>query len=317
MHEASPFLKWAGGKTWLAKSLSESLPEIHGTYYEPFLGGGSMYFALLPKRAVLSDTNEWLIRTYQAVKEAPARIMHYLAKWTNSREDFYKIRASKFSDKYLSAAQFIYLNKTGWNGLYRVNKKGDFNVPFGNNQREVLDNYELFEASKVLQVARLEVRDFEVAIRDAKRGDLVYLDPPYTVLHSKNGFRRYNESLFTWDDQLKLAKIATVLVKRGCAVVVSNADHREVINLYGNFHHHSIERHSTIAADLNARRRTTEALFLSFEIPSETKFYERFILDAKRNTERSRIRATSRAEDILNRDSRKMAVAKDHPDLAD
>jgi DNA adenine methylase len=281
MDKASPFLKWAGGKKWLARILADCLPKITGMYYEPFLGGGSMYFAVLPKTAVLSDTNDWLIKTYLAVQEAPEKINNHLADWTNSQDDYYKIRASRFTDKYLKAAQFIYLNKTGWNGLYRVNKNGDFNVPFGNNQREIINNQDLYLASKALQGARFEVCDFERAISDAKQGDLVYFDPPYTVLHSENGFRRYNESLFSWDDQLRLAKIAAILAEKGCKVIVSNADHREVINLYDNFFYLSIMRNSTIASNVKARRKTTEALFLSFEISSEAQIFERFINNAK------------------------------------
>jgi DNA adenine methylase len=222
-----------------------------------------------------------LIQTYRAVQEAPARIIDYLANWTNSREDYYKIRASRFTDEYLRAAQFIYLNKTGWNGLFRVNQSGEFNVPFGNNNREIISDQDLYLASEALQVARFKVCDFEMAISDAKQGDLVYLDPPYTVLHSENGFRRYNESLFTWEDQLRLARIATRLAERGCTVVVSNADNREVINLYNGFFYHSIRRSSTIASKVKARRKTTEALFLSFEISSETHIFQRLILDAK------------------------------------
>jgi len=258
-----PFLKWAGGKQWLSDRLIRLVPETHHTYFEPFLGGGSLFFAACPKRAILGDINERLIETYLAVRDYPDDIIEALSQWPNEKKVYYQIRSSEYSDAALRAAQFIYLNKSCWNGLYRVNKKGRFNVPFGNNRRDIFYSQQILEASGILKNAELKCCDFQELVQIATAGDFVYLDPPYTVLHSKNGFRRYNEKLFSWDDQVRLAETAHVLAKRGCLVLVSNAYNEDLANLYPDFVRLRLYRHSTLAADTLCRRGTQEALFLS------------------------------------------------------
>jgi len=258
-----PFLRWAGGKQWLAHKLARLIPVHDHTYYEPFLGGGSLFFAACPNRAILGDINERLIGTYQILRDRPKDLILILSQWENDEETYYKVRTTEYKDDLWQAAQFIYLNKTCWNGLYRVNRQGGFNVPFGYNNRKVFDGTHLLEASEVLQNAKVIYCDFEQLLKTATAGDFVYLDPPYTVLHSRNGFRQYNEKLFSWQDQVRLADTARELAHRGCLVVISNADNEEVLSLYPDFLYQKVSRHSVLAANPKWRQKTSEALLVS------------------------------------------------------
>ena len=258
-----PFLRWAGGKQWLTDKLPDISPDNFGVYYEPFLGGASFFFALGPENAVLSDSNYQLIETFQAVRDKPREVISKLEVWQNDRETYYRIRASRFTKKTERAAQFIYLNKTCWNGLYRVNKKGEFNVPFSNNGRAVFDHNHLTAISSLLISVKFLAGDFEKILSTASKGDLVYLDPPYTVSHSKNGFRQYNEQLFTWEDQKRLSQVSHNLAEKGCYVIVSNAWHMPILEMYKNFQPFKILRHSKLAANPNNRKKVKEVLLLS------------------------------------------------------
>ena len=258
-----PFLRWAGGKQWLSHTLLRLVPGNDCTYYEPFVGGGSLFFARRPTRAVLGDINGRLTETYQVVRDLPHELIAILSHWENDESTYYTVRPTEFEDAVSRAAQVIYLNKTCWNGLYRVNRQGKFNVPFGYNGRTVFSPEHLLEASAVLQSASIVNGDFEQVLDTAIAGDFVYLDPPYTVLHSRNGFRQYNEKLFSWQDQVRLASTARELARRGCFVVVSNADNEGVVALYDGFFRQTLTRHSILSADPRARRKTDEALLVS------------------------------------------------------
>ena len=261
---AEPFLRWAGGKKWLVKTLLKYVPKDDYTYYEPFLGSGAFFFAIQPKSAILGDINIKLIETYTAIRDSPRTVIKYLSLWKNCEKDYYKIRQAKFSNRFRRAAQFIFLNKTCWNGLYRVNQEGVFNVPFGyNTNRKVYDESNLIKVSHVLNSATLMSCDFQELVQSATIGDLVYLDPPYTVPHTNNGFSRYNERLFTWDDQLRLSETAKELIDRGCRVIISNAKHPTIEKLYRKFKLLYLTRTSVIAADPKFRGMTQEALFVS------------------------------------------------------
>jgi len=260
-----PFLRWPGGKQWLASRLSKLVPDKCCTYFEPFIGGGSLFFASRPKCAKLGDLNERLTETYTAVRDRPFDVIQALSEWPNSKQIYYQIRSQIFTDIIRRAAQTIYLSKTCWNGLYRVNREGQFNVPFGSHKRAVYDENNILGASQILQTAEIVSCDFEDLLNSAGCDDFVYLDPPYTVLHSKNGFLQYNERLFSWNDQIRLAKMANKLRDNGCLVVISNANHPEVIKLYHGFKYYKLNRHSVLAANPVRRCKTQEALFLSFQ----------------------------------------------------
>lgn len=264
-----PLLRWAGGKSWLVKRLRTLLPSNIGTYYEPFLGGGSLFFNLLPENAVLADVNERLVETYEIIRDHPSELSYVLQNWPNSEATFYFIRNREFPTTVYRAAQFIYLNRTCWNGLYRVSRAGKFNVPFGYHGRQVFDTIHLKEVSSALQSSRLVTGDFASTVSEAKQGDFIYFDPPYTTSHSKNGFLQYNKNLFSWEDQKRLGRVATELAERGCHVVVSNASYEPILALYPGFYHNTVSRSSVLAADPKYRHRTSEFLISSMPIPSE------------------------------------------------
>jgi DNA adenine methylase len=230
-----PFIKWAGGKRRLCDAIREFFPAKFNCYFEPFLGGAAMFFDLAPSRAVLSDINEELTNAYAQVGDNLPLVRRLSALSVNKRT-YLNIRKNLPSGDLDRAVRFIYLNKTAFNGLYRVNRAGGFNVPFAGNQgRRVFAESELRAASKLLRRCRIVSRDFELAFSDAQHGDLIYCDPPYTVRHNNNGFIRYNESLFSWNDQQRLAAAANEAVRRGVHVLVSNAQHTSLRRLYRGF----------------------------------------------------------------------------------
>jgi DNA adenine methylase len=220
---ARPFLKWPGGKRWLWGALQSLLPPHFNRYFEPFLGGGAIFFALRPKRAILSDINPELINAYMQIRDNVDCIIKALGRLRNDRGTYQRVRAADPQDNVKKAVRFIYLSKTAFNGMYRVNREGRFNVPFAGQHRKVLDPDALRVASAHLQGHQLMVRDFADGLMMAKAGDFVYCDPPYTVLHNNNGFLRYNERLFSWADQKRLADLAIAAVCLGARVMVSNA----------------------------------------------------------------------------------------------
>jgi len=258
---AQPFLKWAGGKRWLAERLAPAFAELTGTYREPFVGSGAVFFRYTPGRAVLSDANEELIECYQRIKVDPQGVERALAKLAEKSPDdsYYDVRSSRPSEPNERVARFLYLNRTCWNGLYRVNLKGEFNVPRGTKNQILLPNDDFGSVSAALSNADIYVADFADSIDDAKAGDLIFADPPYTVAHNTNGFIKYNQNIFSWDDQKRLAERLTSAANRGVTVIATNADHAEVRELYKQFPHAiSLARASVIAAASSNRRSTTE-----------------------------------------------------------
>ena len=260
-----PFLRWAGSKRLVLQHLAPHLPERFGTYFEPFLGGGSLFFALRPSRAVLADTCAELINTYAAVAANPAAVLRHLSPMRPDRGTYYAVRAHRSAGRFKKAAEFIYLNKTCWNGLYRVNSRGVFNVPFGKPKTDHLIDTTNFRESAVLlgsQGVELQTADFEAAVSSATSGDFVFFDPPYVTGHRNNGFVDYNEKLFSWSDQERLAEVARSLARKGCQVLMTNADHPAIIDLYPDFEQFRFDRKSTIASDPAKRTRTTELVLV-------------------------------------------------------
>ncbi|MCP4653587.1 MAG: Dam family site-specific DNA-(adenine-N6)-methyltransferase [Candidatus Omnitrophica bacterium] len=273
----NPFLKWAGGKRWLIPRIRNNIPTF-STYYEPFLGSGALFFLLEPKAAILADMNPDLINCYRQVKNNCPSIIKILKRIKGDKDTYYLIR-EKFNterDRIKKAAYFIYINKTCWNGLYRVNKSGKFNVPIGRSSSEnsrVFDADQLLKASRLLKRAKLKCCDFEEAVKDSRRRtDFIYFDPPYITTHINNGFAEYNSVLFQHSDELRLAKLAEKLARRGAKVMVSNAAHPLIKQQYdGVFFKTEIERPSLIAGDPNKRSRFTELLVTSFPINLESQ----------------------------------------------
>ncbi len=264
---AMPFLKWAGGKRWLIEQYSDVFPKRVNKYIEPFLGSGSVFFHLLPSKALLNDSNVELINTFKALQKEPAKIDEYLDLYQllHSSHLYYKIRKAMSKDPIKRAAQFIYLNRTCFNGLYRVNKNGIFNVPMGSKQLIAFPYGFLEEISSALRGVTLRCCDFEIIINEAKRGDFIYLDPPYTVRHNNNNFVKYNSNLFSWDDQIRLSTAIREADNRGALIMLSNANHRSIKQLYKNFGtHYSLVRLSNLAGNSKFRGKTTELLITNY-----------------------------------------------------
>ncbi|MFZ0389181.1 MAG: Dam family site-specific DNA-(adenine-N6)-methyltransferase [Calditrichia bacterium] len=233
-----PFLKWAGGKTQLIPELSKYIPTSFNKYIEPFIGGGAFFFYLNPEKATISDSNEELIITYKAVRDNVEEIIEILDGYYNEETFFYKIRAlnpNKLSDTE-RAARLIYLNKTCFNGLYRVNKKGEFNVPYGKRNGEFLNQEQLRDSSEFLQNAKILHSDYLATLKKyAKEGDFIFLDPPYYPVGKYSDFKRYTKEFFYHDDHVILKEEFDRLVKMGCNVILTNSDHPVVMELYKSY----------------------------------------------------------------------------------
>lgn len=257
-----PLIKWPGGKRALLNKLFKFLPSTFHTYYEPFFGGGAFFFGLQPEHAVLSDANGELIECYSVIRESPDELIQILKNYQNSEEFYYMLRGKNLHDPVNRAARFLYLTRLSFNGIHRVNLKGQFNVPYGRKiHLETADEKQIYTASNALRHVTLKSSDFETVTEQAKNLDFIYFDPPYTVAHATNGFVKYNEKIFSWDDQIRLAKHARKLADRGCKVLISNADHPSIHNLYLDFECEVIERFSVIAAKSTSRRKITECVF--------------------------------------------------------
>ena len=241
---AKPFLKWAGGKTSLLPELLEAAPAQIETYYEPFVGGGALFFALQAegrfRRAVLSDSNRELINAYVQVRDDVEGLIKALSVHQRKYRDaedraeyYYTIRSKRLTCSLGGAANLIFLNKTCYNGLYRVNSKGGFNVPHGRYKNpRICDEANLRAASEALQGVELEVADFADAPRGAGVGDFVYFDPPYVPVSETAFFTSYTAKEFGMDEQTRLAETALVLSERGAAIALSNSGHPAVATLY-------------------------------------------------------------------------------------
>ena len=258
-----PFLRWAGGKRWLFESGQFSLPNFKGRYIEPFLGGGAVFFKVQPTNALLSDTNGRLIELYTIVRDAWEKFERLLRQHAtaHSKYYYYETRLKRFHSPVKRAAQLMYLNRVCWNGLYRENKKGEFNVPIGTKQMVIFPDDDFEAWSKALKGTTLVQQDFEIAIDAAERGDFLFIDPPYTVRHNMNGFVRYNQHIFAWGDQIRLRDALGRAVDRGVKFAMTNADHKSVRGLYNGFGQHTqLARSSVIAGNSSYRSLSTELL---------------------------------------------------------
>lgn len=259
-----PFLKWAGGKRWFVHRHGDLLPKTYNRYFEPFLGGGAVYFHLQPRRAVLADINPEVIEAYVAVKERWVGLKKSLAHHQRSHDEdetyYYDVRERSPTTLVSRASRMIYLNRTCFNGIYRVNKRGLFNVPRGSKDSVCLDTDNFKAMAELLADADLRVSDFEDVVNEAGEDDLIFADPPYTVRHNFNGFIKYNEVLFSWADQERLASALRRAASRGAKIVATNANHHSVRKLYASwdFLTKSLSRFSQISADGASRRQFEE-----------------------------------------------------------
>ncbi len=252
-----PFLKWAGGKSQLIPELVKYIPNKFNSYLEPFIGGGALFFYLNHNASVISDSNEELIITYQAVKDNVNSIIDILDGFVNEETFFYQVRSLDPHTLNLSerAARLIYLNKTCFNGLYRVNKKGIFNVPYNKRDSEQFYNKEtLINASRRLQNTTIIHSDYKAVLKKhTRKGDFVFLDPPYQPMSKYSDFKRYTKEFFYEKDQKELFIVFKELVDKGCFVILTNSNHPLITDLYKNFRIEVIETRRLISCDPSTR----------------------------------------------------------------
>ena len=263
-----PFLKWAGGKRWLLAKHPELFSiSPKEKYIEPFLGSGAVFFYISPQNSILSDLNKNLIETYKAIKNDWASVLKELNvhQENHSKEYYYIIRDEISKKPAKRAAQLIYLNRTCWNGLYRVNKNGKFNVPIGTKLKVILDTDNFEAISLKLKNTTLVCSDFEETINNCSKNDLLFVDPPYTVCHNKNGFLKYNETMFSWNDQVRLRDTLFRAKKRGARVIITNANHESIQQLYNGFGNlKATERPSVLSGDSRHRKMVDELIITSW-----------------------------------------------------
>lgn len=260
-----PFLKWAGGKRWLCEGYIDLFPEVDGRLIEPFLGSGAVFFRLVPDSAILSDNNHDLINAYLQVKENWKLVESGLVahQELHSVKHYYSVRESMPTSPLDQAIRFIYLNRTCWNGLYRVNKNGEFNVPIGTKCNVTLETDDFKGVSDILQCAELYHDDFENVVDRAVCGDLIFADPPYTVTHNSNGFIKYNAKLFSWDDQLRLRNSIARAHQRGAKAIVTNAFHEGILELYSELGRcMKLKRPSVISGKTSGRGHYDEVMII-------------------------------------------------------
>jgi DNA adenine methylase len=266
-----PFLRWAGGKSLYTYDIINNFPPKKKIrkYYEPFLGAGSIFLAFKPQRAILSDLNGHLIQTFLAIKENPTQVYNYLKGFENqdSESYFYKLR-DKYNQSKPSieqAAMFIYLNKACFNGIFRVNKQGFFNVPYGHKKNLNLPTIShLIIMAELFKTVDFLISDYKEVVVRAGHSDLIYLDPPYPPINSSSYFTHYTKERFSIEDQEELAKMANELSMRGSLVVISNADTYFIRELYKDWHLNSVERVRYITCS-KVKHKVKELIITNYE----------------------------------------------------
>lgn len=280
---ALPFLKWAGGKRWLSKAVVLLFADFDGRHVEPFAGSAACFFARTARTALLADNNAELVNCYVVLRDRPDSLMQCLSRWTIDETTFARIRKMTPTSNVVKAARFLYLNRTSFNGLYRVNQQGVFNVPFGCKPTTVLCNRAILRAcSTRLAATELLASDFADTLKHVRHSDCIFIDPPYTVKHNNNAFRRYNERIFSWSDQERLAQVATRLAKAGHRLIITNACHDDVISLYSKQHFDAfgIPRPTNMAASPIYRGTVSELILVSHGVGVSRRATRRAIADA-------------------------------------
>lgn len=256
--QAKPILKWAGGKTQLLGDLLPKVPTSYGRYIEPFFGGGAMFFALQPENAVIADSNPELINMYREVADHVENVIQCLKRYENTSEMFYAVRSQEWTTlpEAEAAARTIFLNRTCFNGLYRVNKQGQFNVPYGKYKNpRICDEAGLRAASEALKKADILCDDYLLVLEHyAQPGDFVFLDPPYLPISEYADFKRYTKEQFYEGDHIELAKMIMTLHERGCHIILTNSNHPLVHELYAPFNIDVIQTKRHISCNGSTRK---------------------------------------------------------------
>lgn len=274
-----PFLKWAGGKRQLLPVLKKHIPKSYKTYFEPFVGAGALFFALQRPKAVINDTNQELINCYKVIKNNPEELLEKTKEHelNNSKIYYYDLRdldRDKLEFDSLSdidkAARIIYLNKTCFNGLFRVNSQGQFNVPYGDNKNPVVaEHIVITTISEYLNENEIEIlnRDFKDAVTDAKRGDFIYFDPPYDPISDSSSFTGYDLNGFGREEQIRLRDLCNELVGRGCQVLISNSSTDFIKELYRDYTVKEVQASRNINSVGTSRGKINELLiFRNYDV---------------------------------------------------
>ena len=272
-----PCLRWAGGKSWLIKHLCKLVSSLeYNNYHEPFLGGGAVFLSInIPGKAFLSDLNAELIETYVALRDNPLEILDILSTYKNSERFYYQLRGKHFQSSVERAAKFIYLNQTSYNGIYRVNKFGQYNVPYGYRKKTFLDEQALLRVSESLKKASIECSDFDIVRQTVKAKDLVFLDPPYTVSHNSNGFIKYNQKIFSLEDQYRLNELIKFIKQTGAYYILTNAAHSTIKEIFDNGDSCiELNRASLVGGKKAKRGMTSELFFTNIKLMSYDKSNE-------------------------------------------
>jgi len=267
-----PFLKWAGGKRQLIPQMDKFFPDSFNKYIEPFLGGGAIFFYLLPKKAILIDINEELINVYKVIKNNVYELIDSLKKHKNEKEYYYKIRNLDRNPKEFAklsniekASRTIFMNRCCYNGLYRVNSKGQFNVPFGRYKNpKFCDKENLIAVHKALQNVKIINSSFEKCLDYAEKNDFIYFDPPYMPISNSANFTSYTKNNFTQQDQIRLFKIFKKLDERGCKVMLSNSYTNFILELYKDYNIHILQAKRAINSDASKRGIIKEVLIINY-----------------------------------------------------
>ncbi len=269
--ETYPIVKWVGGKRQLMFELLKNMPKTYNRYFEPFIGGGALFFELQPQNGYISDMNEELINLYSVVRDDVYNLIDDLNKHEISKDYFLKIRNIDRSEKYnklsdiQKASRFIYLNRTCFNGMYRVNSQGQFNVPFGNYKNpRIVDAENLINCSKLLKNTEICCADFSEILNKVQKGDFVYFDPPYVPLNETSSFTSYTKDGFDLDMQFKLRDVCDELDSMGVMFMLSNSDTKLVNELYSNYEIKKVFASRAINANGNGRGKITEVLVRNY-----------------------------------------------------
>lgn len=274
MSKVIPFVNWAGGKTQLISQMSPFFPQPdeYDRYIEPFVGGGVVFLRLGKKEAILGDSNDELMNCYQVVRDNVETVIKLLSKHIPDKQYYYRLRQQdpKGMDLASRAARFIYLNKTCFNGVYRVNLKGRFNVPYGKREAKIYYEENLRKISLLLQNAVLVAQSYEKTLEQARAGDFVYLDPPYHPLSKTSNFTKYTSKPFGEEDHTRLAKEFHRLTELGCMVMLSNSNTTFIRELYLNYHMKPVKARRYVNCNGNGRKAITELLILNYQPPCFT-----------------------------------------------
>ena len=263
------FIRWAGGKSWLVPYVQELIDGLEfNNYHEPFMGSASVFFSInVPQKCFLSDLNHELVVAFCAVRDNPQRVINYLKDYRTDEESYYLIRESIPRGKYQRAARFIYLNTYSFNGLYRVNRQGKFNVPYGKRGNCIINYERLLDASKRLKNVVIKCQDFDESKSLIRQGDLVFLDPPYTVPKESNSmFIEYNSKLFSLEDQYRLAKLVDHIISQRAYFILTNAANEKIIEIFqGKGRTITRERSSVIGGKNAYRGKVEEYIFTNIQ----------------------------------------------------